>query len=179
MPIVNRSEFAELVGFSARQVHEWIKDGMPAEAGRRGKECRIDTAAAIRWLIERGSQKRSGDSGETAEGERLKREQADKIALQNAATRGETVLRVHLRLVLLESNALLAGQLDGVAGRMANELAAINEPAKIRQKLLDEHRRIRAAYADALGQLAESGGGSELDEVDPDTAEDADAERVG
>lgn len=172
-------QFAELTGYSVQQVNEWMNAGMPADRGGRGKPCRIDSAAAIRWLVNRGTQKRSGDPGETAEGERLKREQADKIALQNAQTRRELVLREHVRLVLLESNALLAGQLDGVAGRLASELAGMTEPAKIRQCLLDEHRRIRAAYAAALGKLAESGGGSEIDDVDLDSADDADSEPVG
>jgi phage terminase Nu1 subunit (DNA packaging protein) len=174
--IVNRAEFAEIVGFSAQQVQEWMKAGMPGDAGRRGKECRIDTAAAIRWLVDRGSTKRSASSGDDSERERLNREQADKVALQNAQTRKQLVRREHVQLVLLESNALLAGQLDGVAGRLANEIAGTTEPAKIRQLLLDEHRRIRSAYADALGKLAESGGGSEFDEGDSLPAEEADAE---
>ncbi|MDW3144960.1 terminase small subunit, partial [Vibrio sp. 2094] len=65
MAIVNRNEFADLVGKSAKWVGEWIKDGMPTEGGGgRGKPVMIDTAKAIDWLVDREVKKQVGEDEE-------------------------------------------------------------------------------------------------------------------
>ena len=49
---------------------------------------------------------------------------------------------------------LIGAQLDGLAGRMAGELAGISDPAEVRALLFDECRRIRHAAADKLEDWA-------------------------
>jgi hypothetical protein len=50
--------------------------------------------------------------------------------------------------------SLVASRLEGVAGRLANELVNESNPAVIRDKLLQEHRAIRQSLADATRELA-------------------------
>ncbi|MDG4605623.1 MAG: terminase small subunit [Candidatus Contendobacter sp.] len=55
MTVLNRHQFAELLGVTGPTVRQWVKSGMPAErpgtAGNAPVE--IDSVAAIRWLIHR------------------------------------------------------------------------------------------------------------------------------
>lgn len=143
------TQFADLLGVAQSTVSAWIAEGMPHETAGRGRRATVELAKALPWVVKRNV---SGNS----QRERLAAEQADRVALKNAQVRGELILRGHVQHVVLEANAMLAGQLEGVAGRFANELASISDPAKVRGILLDEHRRIRRAYADALGKLAAS-----------------------
>ena len=60
--------------------------------------------------------------------------------------------------------AMIGGQLDGLPGRMAGELAGIEDPAEIRETLFVETRRIRDAAAHRLenfGHDPERGGPDE------------------
>lgn len=175
--ITTRNGFAELVGMSTGWVTAALDQGMPVEGdrtGRNGKTLSIDTTAAIPWLIERASSKGAREEG--GERERLAREQADGKALDNAERRKELVNVNHVRAIVLAAVSNLGAELEGVPGRMANELAGIAEPAEIRARLLDQLRRVRAAYADRLGKLGEScaaadGGGDPIDasaEPDPE-----------
>jgi hypothetical protein len=49
---------------------------------------------------------------------------------------------------------MLAAQLDGLAGRMAGELAGLDDPAAVREALFIETRRIRHAAAERLETFA-------------------------
>lgn len=60
---------------------------------------------------------------------------------------------------------MLAAQLDGLAGRMAGELAGIDDPAAVREALFTESRRIRNAAAKQLESFA----------TDPDRSQPAEA----
>jgi hypothetical protein len=85
-----------------------------------------------------------------AERLRLLNEQADREALDNACRRSEVIAYEDAEGCFLAVATLLAGRLDGVAGRLANEL--VNEPnaAVIRDRLFTEHRAIRELVATGL-----------------------------
>ncbi|MFN2164759.1 MAG: hypothetical protein ACK2U9_00680 [Anaerolineae bacterium] len=55
---------------------------------------------------------------------------------------------------------LIGAQLDGLAGRMAMELAGITDPAAVRAALFDETRRIRDEAARQLSNWAAGAPGS-------------------
>src|SRR5690606_24646614 len=110
MPVVNLKQFAETVGFSVQQVSAWAKTGMPAESGRKGREAKIDTAAAIQWLKAKWEFKPDPDE-KCDQRERLARVQADRHDLANAVTRGELVYAEMVRQVASEAVSQLAGQL--------------------------------------------------------------------
>lgn len=95
----------------------------------------------------------NGERSLEAERKRLIREQADREALENARTRGEVIPVEQVEQIFTATIALVVNRLEGVASRLANELVNIDNPAVIREKLLIEHRAIRKAIADGLGDL--------------------------
>ncbi|GAH43028.1 MULTISPECIES: hypothetical protein [unclassified Rudaea] len=151
MPIVNRREFAELVGYSPRQVADYLDRGMPCErSGKKGEAVEIDTAKAIRWMIEnvRFGRPVSDDR------ERLAAAQADKAEFENAVRRGEFVsISMHGEL-LRRLAGEVAGQMAGFPGRVAPTVANMKDPALVRAKLIDECNDVRDAVAGVLGIIA-------------------------
>lgn len=173
MVTFTRNGFAKFCGVSPSLVSAWIAGGMPAKAGRQGREAEIDAEKAIPWVI------LHRETPPGSQRERLAKEQADKIALENAAKRGELLFSAHVAEVLSALSADLAARHDAVPGRVAGELAGITEPAVIRSRLLDELRSVRAAFADAAGKLAQPEVDPEDVSGDPDAAAAEDSERVG
>lgn len=174
---VNRKQFSEITGYSERQISTFMDEGMPAERPKKkGAAVRIRTAPAIKWLLERAGEqtKKEGES----QRERLYREQADEKALANARERGQLIYRAHVRDALLEIAHALAGALDGLAGRLANELAH-SDARTIRERLLFEHRRVRTDLARAISEYVVARGGDDpIREADPASA-GKNAGRVG
>jgi len=157
MAIVNKAEFAELVGYSPRQVSTWMESGMPCTgAGRKGVPVEINTADAIRWLIERGSM----DRAEGSQRDRLALAQAQRVEFENEVRRGELIpIELHGEL-LRKVAGEVAGQMSGFPGRVAGKIASIKDPALVRAKLIDECNEVRDAVAGVLGDIAESFAGA-------------------
>jgi phage terminase Nu1 subunit (DNA packaging protein) len=146
---------------------------MPAKAGRQGREAQIVAEQAVPWVV------LHRETPPGSQRERLAKEQADKVALENAVKRGELIFSDQVAEVLLTLSADLASRHDALPGRMASELAGINEPAVIRQRLLDELRAVRASFADAITKLADALGSAEDSGGDSEAAAETDGERVG
>ena len=149
------SEYAHLRGRSRAWVTGQLKVGMPAvRTGRQGAEVEIDPGPAIDWEIEQARAGRRGASD--SQRDRLAKEQADKVAMANAVEREDHMLRSHIEPVLMEMAAHLGARLDSIAGRLANQVATLSDPADIRIRLLTEHRAVRSAVAEHLRKLARS-----------------------
>ena len=90
--IVNRKQLAQIAGRSLPTVSDWIRRGMPT-LGRdpSTREWRIDTAAAIAWLVERSLQPSAGPLDLDQERARESKERADKYALDNARMRRDLI----------------------------------------------------------------------------------------
>jgi phage terminase Nu1 subunit (DNA packaging protein) len=148
VPIVNRKEFAEVVGYSPRQVSDWMDQGMPCtRSGRKGEEVQIETAAAIQWLMKR-------DDSELASA-RLRRAQAERAERENLEAAGALIpVDEHTDFVCELSNQFVRS-LAGLPGRLAGELAAITDPALMRARLQDEIGTIRNTLATRCGNAAD------------------------
>ena len=93
--LVNREELAAILGKNAGTITEWLRLGLPrvaASAGRSGDT--YDTEAVIEWMVQREVRKLMvGENGELINFEmeraRLTKEQADKVAMDNAIKRGD------------------------------------------------------------------------------------------
>lgn len=174
LPILTRAEFARLCDVAPASVTNWMNDGMPADrSGRAGREVRIDPAKALPWVIAHR------ESPPGSQRERLAKAQAEKVEMENEQRRGKTIDAAQVEETMLGLAAYLAREHDALPGRVANELAGINEPAVIRSRLLEECRAIRDGLAqhsirtaDALEDLAH-----ECD--DPSAASTEDGEPVG
>lgn len=167
-------EFAKLCGVSPATVTNWMNDGMPCvRSGRAGREVQIDIEQAFPWAIAH----REAPPG--SQRERLAKAQAEKVEMENEQRRGRTIDAAQVEETMLGLAAYLAREHDALPGRVANELAGINEPAVIRSRLLEECRAIREGLAqhfsrtaDALDDLA--------DELDRGrAAAESDSESVG
>ena len=162
LPKLSAAEFAALCGVSRATVTNWMDEGMPCErTGRQRVRVEIDPALAVPWVVDRrepaGSQR-----------ERLAKEQADKIAMQNEAQRGRLIDVALVEETLMGLAAHIAQAHDALPGRLAHELAGISDPGLIRAKLLAEMREIRdgasqfgVRTAGALERMAEDVGRGE------------------
>lgn len=128
---VTTAECAELFKTTEKSVSAWIRDGMPVvKRGRRGagQHALIDLREAVSWYVDIDPL----DSEKT----RLAREQADKLALENAHRRGELVelavwrseleqLFGQIRAALLAIPTKEAPQLDGNVNQRKERLERI------------------------------------------------------
>jgi phage terminase Nu1 subunit (DNA packaging protein) len=153
------TQFAALWAVSRPTVTKWIAEGMPVvKAGGNGLRTSINPAEANPWLLKREKRKQypaSAGLSLEAERKRLIREQADREALDNARKRGEVIAYAVAEEVVAGLASLIVSRLDGLGGRLANELVNEPNPAVIKDKILTECRAIREALAGsakALGQ---------------------------
>ena len=155
---VNQRKFGQIVGKSGEYIRLLIEQGMPAEgSGQRGAAVRIDTAAAIAWLLERERKKAEAEhSPATTESEtrRLRAAQADLTALEVSEKRGELISAELARTVLSEGIAVMVQALEGLPGRLATTFAAETSAAAIDDRLRRELRQARALMAAKFEKLA-------------------------
>lgn len=173
-PTLTAAEFARLLDVSPASVTNWMNDGMPADrSGKSGREVRIEPEKALPWVINHR------DAPPGSQRERLAKAQAEKVEMENEQRRGKLIDAGQVEETLLGLASYLAREHDALPGRVANELAGINEPAVIRSRLLEECRAIREGLAqhsirtaDALEALA--------DEIDcSQAAAESDGEPMG
>lgn len=110
---ITQAQFALLVGLSEARVSQLAGDGVLV----RGGSAREWVSAYCDRLREMAAG-RGGDDGPAlvAERARLAREQADKIAMQNAVTRGELAPVHLLEQVIVRAGARMARLLDTIPG---------------------------------------------------------------
>ena len=154
---VSKKTLADMIGKSPRWIGKLIEEGLPVQGGGgKGRTVEIDTEEAINFLIRQEVVRRFGDGEEPEEGSvadedrQLKRVRREKLQFELEQARGLAVPLDVLEPVLFRIATVLGTQIDALASRNASELAVMNDPAEIRQKLFSEGRRIRAATADRL-----------------------------
>lgn len=152
MPILSQAKFAEFIGKSGPTVTQFVKDGMPVVAPpKNGMATKVDSVAAIKWLIERASEKSRPTHSDPRNA--LYEEQRRKVWLENQATELRMVNLDDVQAVLNEAMVAIASELEGLPGHMAGQLAGISEPAQVRQALRVEITKLRQAAADRLSRL--------------------------
>lgn len=166
--------FAQLLDVSPQTVSNWCEAGMPHSGGGRHGEAReINVREALPWVAANRTNKPASEKG------RLDRERADKLAIENAAKRGDLIRREHIELYVQYSESSVASELHAIGGRLANDLAGISDPAVIRARLLDETKRVRRNHAANLAKLAASEEPSGDLLGDSSAATEQDGESVG
>ena len=172
--IVSRKMFAKMVG-------KWIDEGMPiAGGGGKGRPLEIDTEDAIDWLIRREIRRQIGDDEDededgvgsaSAEDRLLKKARREKLQIEIDKERRRLVPLDAVGRILHAVGAVFATQLDSLSSRCASDLAVIDDPAKVRERLHTETRRIRGSTAERLDSAA-SELVAELDALDSLDGED-------
>lgn len=131
-------EAASACGVSRQTIQSWYNEGLP----RKCTQKELLNFLAHRTGYAAGSER-----------ERLARAQAEKFELENSRRRGELVLVSVVVEILMGMAADLTGRLEGIPGRLANELAGISDAAVIRARLLEEIRAVRAGAAEYIRKL--------------------------
>lgn len=153
MLIHGRQGIADVFDVTEKTIVAWEAKGMPYEAsGKRGSPNKYDTAACIEWKAA-GRQK-----GYQAEKERLTREQADKVEIENMKARDELVPATEVARAIREQWEIVITQLELGPQRWAASLAAMGcDYDGFLAYLKDEIRRIRAEVAAGLSRISDSG----------------------
>lgn len=149
-PTVTLSQFAKLIGTSAQTVTNWRREGMPCTGGgRHGAAARVDLEQALPWVVARR------DSRPDSERERLAHEQADKVALENARTRGELVDAGMVDSTFAKFAAEIHAQHQTITNRCAHEFASLADPQRIRERLREEFAAMGECLSTVAGEIAE------------------------
>jgi hypothetical protein len=154
LPAVNTATLAQIAGLGVRQVQRLVANGVLPKSGRG----RYALDAAVPALIRYYRQGAQG-SGALAE-ERLRHTVAQRKEIeQRTAKRSRELIPVdEVRTAFDTAMALIGGQLDGLGGRIANDMAAQSDPAICKKVIFDETRRIRTAAAAELEAFADPTG---------------------
>lgn len=142
---------ADVIGITRRQVTNLTQMDVLKQTAK-GKYSLADAVQAyLKWR----------DGGRVLEGRRrLEDVKARREELLFDQLSGRLISIEDAQVVVNEAMVIIATQMDALPGRMASDLAGESDPAAVRQKLLTEQRRIRAAAADRLARLAIAGSGS-------------------
>jgi len=87
--------------------------------------------------------------------------QRKQIEQRMEVERRESVRLSEVARTFNEAMVLIASQLDGLAGRVAGEVAGLDDPAAVRDLLFSESRRIRDVAASKLTAWATGGNGGD------------------
>ncbi len=136
---------AQIIGLSDRQIRKLHDAGIFKQTDRGKYDLQETVQAWGRYLLD-GKE----PSDIATERRRLIAAQAKLTELNIAEKERDLIDREEVRQTVMEALVIVGTQMDGVAGRVAGELATEDEPAVIRQRLLSETRRIREAAADGL-----------------------------
>lgn len=112
---MKQTEFGELVGISQPTVSDLCSRGILTNGGS-GRTWLREYCGHMREIA--AGRLAAGDLDLAAERARLAKEQADKVAMQNAITRGELAPVYLLEEVLAKAGSRVAGVLDAVTGNI-------------------------------------------------------------
>lgn len=155
---LTQAEFGDLIGVSQQAVSEMVRRGILPD-GATGDEWLLVYCDHLREV----AAGRGGDAAKelSAERARLAREQADKIAMQNAVTRGELAPAYLLEEVLARAGARAGRILETIPGMLRRRLPQLTsddiaEVARVVAKArnLAAAMRLADAAADEDGEVA-------------------------
>lgn len=148
---VNKQRFCAIMGWTRQIFDKHVREGMPlvSRPDDKGGEYLIDTAEAIRWLINRAS----GGSGEeidfNVERARLTKEQADKTAMENQRLRRELLPADEVTYAVTSAFAAVKSRIRAIPPKLAPRLLSKANAAEIEATLA-------AVIDEALQELAET-----------------------
>ncbi len=118
---------------------------------KKGSPVQIDSAKAFSWLLQHiGSKGTAAGTPLTRERERLVAAQARRAELDNDLREARLLPAEDVQRMLSAAMVIISQHLDALGGRVAGQLAPMDQPGPIRALLFQECRAIRASAADAL-----------------------------
>lgn len=153
------SELARLFHLTERRVQQLAKEGIIPKAKRGQYELEAAVEGYVHYLQERASGRQEGTYHDTSdikrERQRLIKAQADKIEHENQLLRRELITVDFFSQSLHEVASVFTACIDALPGRLAHELAGLQEPAAVKASLFKACRQIRQDTAERLHRLAE------------------------
>lgn len=137
-------DVAYVLNVSVRRVNQMINEGLLTKNANK----KYDLQQCVEAYIN------DKTHGANARG-RLYNAQAEKAEVEAAEKRGLVAPVNGFVETLLSVFAIFGIGLDAIAGRLANELAGVDNPAVIRQRILDEMRGVRSNVVDRLREFVE------------------------
>lgn len=144
MLVIGQDQIADMMGVARQTIVQWQEDGFPvAVQGGPGTPSKYESAACIRWLVDREVRKVQAESPK----DRLYRLQADDLELKLAEKRGQ----------LVQAAAIEPGMKAAV---VAARERIRNEPARLAAKLEGQDLAAREAtlrdlFDEVLRKLAD------------------------
>jgi len=155
---VTLTAFADLVGKSLPTLRAALRRGLPS-LGRQGREHRLDLRAALRWWLEdleaRHEAELEGASDDPAmQAARRRKLEADaSLREQQLAIRSGTLIDVAVaERIGFDSARTIRESVLNVPDRIAAELAAEGDEAKVHTRLSDELTLALTAASDRIGR---------------------------
>jgi len=147
---MDATELGKLLGLNERHVRRLAKTGLFPHVGRARFDARVCVPAFVRYLRQ-GAEQNSAQAAEKLKHTAAQRREIE----QRTAARARKLVPIdEVNTVFLTSISLVRGQLDGLAGRCCNDVAAEADPASCKEILFRETRRIAEAAASDLETYA-------------------------
>ncbi|MBL4791326.1 MAG: hypothetical protein JKY60_20540 [Kordiimonadaceae bacterium] len=124
--ILSKADLAKLLQRDAKIINDWVAAGCPHT--KEGRFYKFEVAAVVRWREEyvRGLRKVCRESqGEfkLEHSERVQKERADKLAMENDVLRGELAPVAEMQAIWAEYVAAAKAKLLAMPPKLAKELA--------------------------------------------------------
>lgn len=180
--IVSALDWSESHGVSRRQMDRMRDDdGFPLMSSGRGHEATVDLADAWAWLDSKA--KREVETARNRyenERERLAAEQADHVAMKNAATRGKILTVDDFLLVTTPTFIMLKTQLLGMTAGVAQQLCEqfgipADQVPQVRAMIWRETQETLENAANKVGTIGQSIADSLCDIVSTEAAAEPDS----
>lgn len=161
MTVMNRTATADALGIAKTTLDEWVQDGAPVinKPGRKGIESQYDTAAIIRWWIDRETTKAAARTGsddlDTLRARKIEVETQMK-QLQLAKESGQLVPLRDFEHTLATVLASIRGVMLALPQRAALRLAGETDTGRIIQVLKSEVTEALEAGVTAYTQAVEN-----------------------
>jgi phage terminase Nu1 subunit (DNA packaging protein) len=167
---ISRKALCDVLGITSNSFQK-LKDAGVFNALDRGVyDLKAAVAAWLKYHVDGAA------PGDLTEARRLLTiAQRKQVELNTRRAERELVPLADAEQAFQAAMVMIAAQLDGLPGRVAGELAGIDDPAAVRAYLFDETRRIRDAAATTLEDWATGAGGGS----GPETATPEDGGPVG
>lgn len=149
--VVSAGDLAAFLDVNLRTVQRWVADGMPKTA--RGK---YPLKACVQWSLDRLERRKDLPSSSLDEARvALMQSQRTRCNLEVAALRDSLVQTTSVRIVLAALLKTLEAEMDRLPPRVADAIAAEEDPARIQHILFAACRETRARAAERVRALGE------------------------
>ena len=144
--IVGTKELARLLSLDISRIGQLVEKGLPKEG--RGK---FEDSVCIRWYVDFKSDSTPAASTDVNEArKKLYDAQVVKTELETSRIKRETIPADEHMIDMNQLGVMFSSGLDAIGGRLAAQLAGMDDPAVIAEHLTTETNAIRETVADAI-----------------------------